>query len=373
MQPYLLLRGGAERVILKIAQHYDAKIYTTEFNKEGTFQEFGNADVEVISRDVPLADKLPYRAAQGLRYGYSFYNLTIKEDYDVINAHISPSEWSRHKNRRVLWYCHTPPREVYDLYYERMKNRSYKDKVLYAAFANAYKLMSGRIVKNIEAIATNSRNTRNRIMKYFDRDATVVNPGIDYEDYSNKGDGNFFIYPSRIVPTKRQDYVIDAFARYQKRTKDYSRKLYIVGALSQDKEHLAYFEKLKKMRVRNVFFKTNIEDKVLIDMYARSTAVLFAALNEDFGYVPLDAMASGKPIISVNDGGPKETVLNGRTGFLVGSNEGMAERMAFVAEHPKLAEKMGKEGRRHVEKHYSWQAFFRKFDAVARGVANAEE
>lgn len=368
-----MLRGGAERVILKIAQHYDARIYTTEFNKETTFPEFGGLDIEVVTRNVPLADKLPYRASQGLRYGYSFYNLAVKEDYDVINAHISPSEWSRHKNRRVLWYCHTPPREVYDLYYERMRNRPYKEKVLYAAFTNAYKLMAGRIVKDIEGIATNSRNTRARIKKYFDRDATVINPGIEYESYSNKGDDKFFLYPSRIVQNKRQDYVIGAFARYQKRTKDYSRKLYIVGALSQDKEHLAYFEKLKRMRVRNVFFRTNVEDKALRSFYARSTAVLFAAINEDFGYVPLDAMASGKPIISVDEGGPRETIVDGKTGFLVKSGDGMAEKMAFVAEHPKLAEKMGKEGRRHVEQRYSWQAFFRKFDAMARRVAASGE
>ncbi len=372
MQPYLNLRGGAERVILKIAQHYDAKIYTTEFSKETTFPEFGDLDIEVISRDVPLADKLPYRASQGLRYGYNFYNFKVNEDYDIINAHISPSEWSRHKNKRVLWYCHTPPREVYDLYYERMKNRSYKEKVLYAAFTNAYKLMAGRIVKDIEEIATNSKNTKIRIKKYFDRDATVINPALDCSGYSNSGDNDYFLYPSRILANKRQDYVIDAFARYQKKTKDYRRKLYIVGTLSKDSEHQAYFEKLKRMHVKNVVFKANVDDKVLRGFYSRSTAVLFAAVNEDFGYVPLESMASSKPIISVDDGGPRETIIEDRTGFLVKSSEEMAERMKFIVEHPKDAERMGAEGRRHVEKRYSWNVFFRKFDAVARRVAAAK-
>ncbi len=373
MQPYLNLRGGAERVILKIAQHYDAKIYTTEFNKETTFPEFGDLDIGVINKDVPLADRLPYRASQGLRYGYNFYNFKVSEDYDLINAHISPSEWSRHKNKRVLWYCHTPPREVYDLYYERMKNRSYKEKVLYAAFTNAYKLMMGRIVKDIEEIATNSKNTKARIKKYFDRDATVINPALDYEEYSNNGDDGYFLYPSRILPNKRQDYVMDAFARYQKKTKDYKHKLYIVGTLSKDSEHQAYFEKLKKMRIKNVVFKTNVDDKMLKSLYSRSTAVLFAAINEDFGYVPIESMASGKPIISVDDGGPKETIVKDKTGFLVRSSEEMAEKMRFVAEHPKVAERMGREGRRHVETHYSWDGFFRKFDAVARRVADKKD
>ena len=76
--------------------------------------------------------------------------MKITEDYDVANPHISPSEWIRHKNERVLWYCHTPPREVYDLYAVRMMQRSYKEKMLYAAMTGAYKVIAKNIVKNIE-------------------------------------------------------------------------------------------------------------------------------------------------------------------------------------------------------------------------------
>ncbi|MGC9099383.1 MAG: hypothetical protein ACP5HW_02435, partial [Candidatus Micrarchaeia archaeon] len=72
VQPYLTLRGGAERVILKIAEHYNAKIYTTEYSQSTTFNEFKNFDIEVIKKHVPLSNKLPYRASQGLRYGYTF-------------------------------------------------------------------------------------------------------------------------------------------------------------------------------------------------------------------------------------------------------------------------------------------------------------
>ena len=71
LQPYLNLRGGVERVILKVAQHYDASIYTLEYDKNATFSEFANLDIKLIGRDVPLSDKLPYRASQGFRYGYN--------------------------------------------------------------------------------------------------------------------------------------------------------------------------------------------------------------------------------------------------------------------------------------------------------------
>ncbi len=368
-QPYLNLMGGAEKVVLNIAQHYDAKIYTLEYKPSTTFEGFRNLDVEIIGKKIPLSEHLPYRASQGLNYGFNFYNLKVKEDYDLINAHISPSEWIRHKNERVLWYCHTPPREVYDLYATRMKNRSYKQKVLYAVLASSYRFVASNIVKQIEGIATNSENTRSRIMKNFSRNAAVINPGVDYKEFYNKGAEKFFLYPSRIIPNKRQDFAIDAFAKFVRKSGLKNYKLIIAGALSKDKEHQQYFEKLKSKNVPGVAFKVNVGEKELHNLMSRCTAVLFAAINEDFGYVPVEAMASSKPVISVAEGGPSETVVNGKTGYLVNSPEEMADKMQYVVEHPDVAEQMGAEGRKRVIEKYSWESFFRKFDRLAAKVA----
>ncbi len=370
LQPYLNLRGGVERVILKVAQHYKAEIYTLEYNPSQTFDQFKEVDKKIIGKNVPLSHKLPYRASQGLRYGYNFYNLKIKEDYDVINSHISPSEWIRHKNERVLWYCHTPPREVYDLYETRMQNRSYREKLLYAALVGTYKLMSRGITKKIEQIATNSNTTKDRIKKYYNRDATVIYPGVDAKDFYTDGDEKYFFYPSRIVVNKRQDYVISAFNQFVKKTKDTKYKLILAGTLSKDPEHQKYFDKLKLMsRGLNVVFKTNLDDKELKKLYANSTAVLFAAINEDYGFIPIEAMASSKPIISVNEGGPRETIINNKTGFLIDSTSSMAEKMAQIVEDKKLAEDIGNAGRKLVEDKYSWQSFFEKLDPLLKSVA----
>jgi glycosyltransferase involved in cell wall biosynthesis len=370
-QPYLTLKGGAERVILKIAQHYNATIYTTEYDSKSTFPEFKEFEIKVIKKHIPFTNLLPYRASQGLRYGYAFYNTVVKEDYDLINAHISPSEWIRHKNKRVLWYCHTPPREVYDLYSERMKNRSYTEKFIYATFTKSYKIIAEKIVKDIEEIATNSKNTAGRIKQYFGRNATIINPAVDVDEFKNEGDGKYFLYPSRIVPNKRQDYAIEAFKMFEKKKKGY--KLIIAGALSKDKEHIRYFNELKKLANQNVVFKVNITDREMKNLYANSTAVLFAAINEDFGYVPLEAGASYKPIISINEGGPKETIVDGLTGFLVNSKKEMSEKMLLIAENPKLAEEMGKNARKRVEENYSWESFFEKFDKLAEKVAKQKD
>lgn len=369
LQPYLNLRGGVERVILKVAQHYDASIYALEYDKSKVFPEYNNIDIKIIGKDVPLSDRLPYRASQGFRYGYNFYNIRIKEDYDVLNPHISPSEWIRHRNERVLWYCHTPPREVYDLYETRMQNRSTKEKLIYAALVGTYKLIAKGITKKIEGIATNSNTTRDRIMKYYGKEAAVINPGIDAKEFSNNGDDKYFLYPSRIVANKRQDYVINAFSQFTKMSKKRYR-LVVAGTLSKDPEHQKYMARLREMsKGLDVSFKTNLGDGELKRLYSNSTAVLFAAMNEDYGFIPLEAMASGKPVISVNEGGPRETIAEGKTGFLVNSPSEMAQRMNAIAQDSSEAERMGREGRRLVERKYSWDQFFGKFDAALHEIA----
>ncbi|MDE1811218.1 MAG: glycosyltransferase, partial [Candidatus Micrarchaeota archaeon] len=81
--------------------------------------------------------------------------------------------------------------------------------------------------------------------------------------------------------------------------------------------------------------------------------------------------ASGKPIIAVNEGGPRETVVDGKTGYLTSTPAEMAARMREVAEDSSLAERLGRNGRKRVISNYSWGSFFKGFDRelnkVSRG------
>lgn len=365
-------RGGAEKVILKIAQKYDATIYTLGYNPKGTFEEFKNVDIRVFRGKKTVSGMLPPRVANALHYGYSFYNLKIKEDYDVINAHMSPSEWVRNRNPRVLWYCHTPPREIYDVSVARLRKKSVHEKLLYGTFTKVYSSIEKRVLDNMEAIATNSTNTRKRIRKALHKNSTVINPGIDFKGFKNNGDGKYFLYVSRFAEQKRQEYAMEAFSSFQKMGKFKDYKLVLAGSLSSRySDFERYYERLKSMRRRNVVFKPNPSDKEIAGLYSKSTAVLFTAINEDYGIVPLEAMASYKPVISVNEGGPRETIINGKTGFLVDSSRQMAQKMKLVAENGSLASELGKSARKRVEKNYSWNAFFKKFDELARKVGKS--
>lgn len=363
-------RGGAEKVILRIAQKYDATIYTLGYDKSGTFEEFKDIDIRVFSKKGHAGKLLPERVSNAVYYGWNFYNLKVKEDYDVINPHMSPSEWVRNKNPRALWYCHTPPRELYDPTVANLRQRSLKERLLYKALSRVYTRMEKGIVEDMEAIATNSNNTKDRINRLFHREAEVINPGVDYRDFKDNGDGKYFLYNSRIAEQKRQEYAIEAFSIFRKEPKYRNYRLVLSGSMSKRySDFNKYYEKLKAMKLENVIFKANPTNKELTGLYSKATAVLFTAINEDYGIVPLEGMASYKPVISVNEGGPRETILNGKTGFLVNSPKEMSNKMKLIVDNESLSKKMGREGRRRVENHYSWRRFFEKFDKLAREVA----
>jgi len=369
-QSNLTLKGGAERVVLKIAQHYKAKIYTAEYVPDATFGGFKDLDVNVIGRLGPSSFSYG-RVTQGLNYGLTFYNLKLKEDYDVINAHVSPSHWIRNSNPGVLWYCHTPLRDVYDLYNFRLSFKKVYEKPVYFLGAAAVRTMDKNVVKKIELVLANSKNTQSRLLKYLKKSSMVLNGGVDYKDYKYGDPQKYFLYPSRISPNKRQDYAINAFKLFRKSdTKFEDYKLILVGDVSKDKFYYDYYKFVQRLAgdAGNVELLTDVDDDKLKALYAGSTGVLFTAINEDYGLVPLEAMASGKPIISVNEGGPKETIVNGKTGFLVNNEREMANKMRFVAEHGSVARELGKSGIERVRRNYSWNVFFKKFDIALEKV-----
>lgn len=357
--PFLESRGGLERVVLKIAQHFDAKIHCIRYNPENTFSEFTDLNMEVAKPG--NLGKLPFgkRVSNAMEAANYFLNLKL-DDYDVINAHQTPSEWIRNKNQRVIWYCHTPNREAFDLYEWRMKRRNILQKAVFWTSIQAFKHFEFQVVPKMECILTNSLNSQSRIKKYLNRESEVLYPGVEYEKFSCKDYEQFFFYPSRIAPEKELEYAIQAFNLFSKQVPGW--KFVIAGSLSDRPEHQAYFKKIKSLCNENISIVTNISNKQLFDYYARCYAVLYTPINEDFGLVPLEALSAYKPCIARKEGGPRETIVDSKDGFLIGSVQEMAEKMEWLANHPDECKAMGKSGRKKVEQKFSWDIFLKKFE-----------
>jgi glycosyltransferase involved in cell wall biosynthesis len=113
----------------------------------------------------------------------------------------------------------------------------------------------------------------------------------------------------RIAPEKRIELQIEVFRELP------DEKIVIVGAATE--QSTPYFERLKKIAPKNVTFVGSVSDEKLVDLYSRCKAAIQTSIDEDFGEIPVEAMASGKPCLAVNEGGFRESILHGQTGLLI--------------------------------------------------------
>lgn len=355
-QTNLNLKGGAENVALKIADKYSPIIYTFNYNKEKTWEGFKEHDVRVIQNY--NMDKF-----FTIKSAYGFYNFKMKEDYDVLNAHWAPSHWVRNNNERMLWYCHSPHRAFYDLYNQRIKEGNLSTKIVLPFVAKIYQKLDYPLVQKIEKVLCNSANVQNRLQNYLSKSANIVNPGVNIDDFEPGDYEKYFLIPGRITSSKRIEFALKAFFLFKKDHPDF--ELIIAGsALDSD---MPYLNQLQRYGVGK--FMLNLSEKKYQQLCSNAYAHLFTAINEDFGITPLEAMSCEKPIISVNEGGPRETIIDGKTGFLINSFEEMAAKMSLLANNFDLVEKMGKTGRKHVKENFSWSIFLDKFDKAVKEVA----
>ena len=369
VHPFLYTKGGAERVVLKIAQHFNAKIYCSRYIPEQTYTEFRDLEIEIIKTKFQklFPEFLPMRVKDAITAGYQFYTKKL-DGYDVVNAQGTPSEWIRNLNKPVVWYCHTPNREAFDLYEWRMSQRNVIEKILYWSAIQPYKTVEYNVVPKIEYIFANSNNTRERLKEYLNRDSEILNPGIDYEEFYCNDYQKYFFYPSRITPEKRFEFSIKAFKEFKKYNPGW--KLIIAGALLKErKEHIQYYENIRKLLGNDGEILTNIGFDKMKELYSNCYSVLYTPINEDFGIITLEALASYKPCIAVNEGGPREIIINGENGFLINSEKEMVERMSLLADDSSLTERIGKNGRSHVEKNFSWNRFFERFEDVCKSIS----
>jgi len=370
---YLYTKGGAERVVLKVAKHFNAKIYCSRYEPELTYPEFKELEVEELKTPLQtlVPNSLPVRVRDAIRAGMQMYLTKISEEYDVINAQGTPSEWIRNRNSPVVWYVHTPNREAFDLYEWRMSRRSLGERILYWSAIQPYRIIEAKLVPKIEYLFANSALTQSRVRKYLGRESEILHPGVDYREFYCKDYEHFFFYPSRITPEKRFEYAISAFKQFKKKSGGKEWKLVIAGALVHERpEHVRYYHNIRKLLGDDGEILVDVDFSTFHDLYSRCYSVLYTPVNEDFGIIPLEAGASFKPCIAVNEGGPREVVVDGYTGFLVNSVEEMTEKMLELARNDKQVEEMGKNARKHVEKNFSWERFLKRFEEVCKEVAN---
>jgi glycosyltransferase involved in cell wall biosynthesis len=200
-------------------------------------------------------------------------------------------------------YCHSPMRYVWD------QSHSYQKGFRLFAFLNfltrpilhRIRLWDRIAAERVDRFIANSHYISRRIKKYYGRESDVIHPPVDLSRFSlGVGDRDYYLAVGRLIPYKRFDLVVDAFNKLGKKVK-------IVGTGPEMK-------KLKRRAKKNIEFVGKVSDEELQKIYQGAKALIFPQL-EDFGIVPLEAMACGAPVIAYSAGGALETVKDGVSGL----------------------------------------------------------
>jgi glycosyltransferase involved in cell wall biosynthesis len=236
------------------------------------------------------------------------YDLVVSSESGPAKGVITSS------NTRHICYCHTPMRYLWDLYpaYRNEWTNSRWKRALMTPLSNYLRLWDYASAARVDRFVANSRNVQTRIWKTYRRESEVIHPPVDVDSFYWKPAEDYFLAVSELVPYKQIDSLVRSFSAT-------GRKLKIAGAGPE-------YRKLRAMAGRNVEFLGRVSDVELRELYARCRAFLMPG-EEDFGMTPVEALASGKPVIALARGGALETVP-GFGGVFYDDAAGLADAIA---------------------------------------------
>jgi len=304
----LTIKGGADRVIIELANHLDADLITSGFNPElKKWVDIKTKVIDIGNISIKYIFMIGYNIEAPLRF---FLNRR-KFDYDIYIFSLFSSIFAARPNKLNILFCHTPNRILYDLRKIRIDRANIINKILYKIYIKILYSKDQNIIKNnIQKIISISKNVQTRVKKYYNQKAEVIYPPIDTKKFKFKKFGDFYLAVSRLIPEKRIDLVTKAFIKLP------DERLIIVGDGPEKKKILKIIKNNK-----NIELLSNVDDRKLKELYSTCLATIYMPFDEDFGLVPLEGMASGKACIAANEGGCKETIINGKTGFLIEATE----------------------------------------------------
>ena len=299
------MRGG-EKVLLSLLRLFpDAPIYTL-------LHVPGSVDPEIEARRIrtTFVQRLP-AVQRYYRHYLPLFPAAVRsidlENFDLVisSSHCVAKGVRAAPGALHLCYCHTPMRYVWDRYddYFGPARLAAPLRPVVRRLARWLRAWDVHTAAGVHRFAANSAYVAGRIRRYYARDADVLPPPVDV-DFFTPGDaapGSYELVVSALVPYKRIELLLEVYGQGD-------RSLVIVGTGPEQ-------ARLRARATPNVRFLGWVDDARLRELYRGCRAVIMPGV-EDFGIVPLEAMACGRPAIVFSEGGGRESVVDGETGVL---------------------------------------------------------
>jgi glycosyltransferase involved in cell wall biosynthesis len=269
-----------------------------------------------------------------------------KNSYDCI--FISPSKFTQSPFllglvNNAVYFCQEPLRIVYDPLMSIPEDLSIIKK--------SYELLNRRVRKLIDAnnlhdasiVLCNSEFSRDNIYKAYDVNAKVCYLGVDVEKFTPKKSKKFYdlLFVGEQLEVEGYDLLKEVLKMYKKQL--------LVRYIARDESG------------------ESITEEELVKEINKSKIVLALSRNEPFGLLPLEAMSCGVPVVAVSEGGLKESVINGVTGYLIKRNKSeLKAQIDLLLSNESLRNKLGKNSRERVLSKFTWDESVERFLAIIK-------
>lgn len=300
---YLSQDGGAERVLKAFHDIWPEAPIFVLFHERGKVQGFEQAKIkQSFIGKIPLAKKRYQWFLPWMPLATERHNL---HDFDVVLS--STSAFAKGVLTRPdtmhICYCHTPTRYLWTETHEYIAELKYNRavKALLPRLIHRLRMWDKMSTDRVDHFLTNSNTVRQRIEKYYRRKSDILFPGVELDQFHiGNPMGDYFLAGGRIAAYKRFDLLIQAFNRLQ-----YPLKIFGTGP--------RWWNNIQKTAKPNIEFLGRISEQEKITLMSRAKAFVHPQV-EDLGITPIEAMASGCPVIAYGVGGVTETVIPGKTG-----------------------------------------------------------
>jgi glycosyltransferase involved in cell wall biosynthesis len=295
---YLNQYGGAERVLEEVhALWPEAPVYTSIYDRERMPAAYRAWDIRTtFMQRLPgiLRNHQPYLPV----YPLAFSRLDLR-GYDLVISSSSAFAKNVHPAPGALHicYCHSPMRFAWNYRnYARRERIGRAAGMLLWPVLRSVRLWDAAGTSRVDHLIANSRVVAERIRRFYGREATVVHPPVRTEGVAvaTGAPDDFYLVVTRLVPYKRLDVVVEAFART-------GRPLKVVG---EGRDRAA----LERLAGPSVQFLGRVSDEEKNALYAHCRATIFPA-EDDFGIAQVEAQAAGRPVLAYRAGGALETVV----------------------------------------------------------------
>ena len=355
LHDYFEIAEGGGRLCLILAQAQGADLcYGFKVSNHPFFNSLSLAGRQ---HDLHSYTRIP--VWKQLQLSRSFADKTkFLKNYNKVmySGFYSPLAAQNHLQKLNLYYCHTPPRFIYDQRDYFIMRLPFWQRPILEWFINYLKPRYETAVAQMDIIVANSENVRNRITAFLGKDAVVVYPPCDTERFVWRTQSDYYLSTARLDPLKRVDRIIKAFLKLP------DKKLIVTSGGSE-------YIRLTKLagNAPNITFTGWVAEEVMRDLIGNAIATIYLPKDEDFGMTPVESMAAGKPVIGTNEGGLQETIVPGETGLLLSrdvSDEEIIDAIALLTKSKALEMRRACEQRAQL---FSKQLFIDRMNQVWTG------